>query len=339
MNDLAIDLGTSSVLVYVKGKGVVFEEPSVVAVDKTTGKVLKVGKEARLMLGRTPGNIMAVRPLVGGVISDFDATLKMLQVMIKKAAGQAFFKPRVVISVPSGITEVEERAALDVTLQAGGKKVYLIEAPIAAAIGAGVDISKAMGNMIVEIGSGTTDVAVISLHNIVVSESSKIAGDAIDEAIIKYIRRKHNILIGERTAEEIKIKIGCAYPMEEVLSMEVKGRCLIEGLPKMIRVDSQEIYSAIEESILSIVNLICTVIERTPPELVGDISTQGIVMAGGGSLLYGMDKLVENATGIRTFIAENPTRCVAIGLGRSLDNLNMLPSGTINISRQRQGRL
>ncbi len=339
MNDLAIDLGTSSVLVYVKGKGVVFEEPSVVAVDKTTGKVLKVGKEARLMLGRTPGNIMAVRPLVGGVISDFDATLKMLQVMIKKAAGQAFFKPRVVISVPSGITEVEERAALDVTLQAGGKKVYLIEAPIAAAIGAGVDISKAMGNMIVEIGSGTTDVAVISLHNIVVSESSKIAGDAIDEAIIKYIRRKHNILIGERTAEEIKIKIGCAYPMEEVLSMEVKGRCLIEGLPKMIRVDSQEIYSAIEESILSIVNLICTVIERTPPELVGDISTQGIVMAGGGSLLYGMDKLVENATGIRTFIAENPTRCVAIGLGRSLDNLNMLPSGTINISRLRQGRL
>ncbi len=339
MNDLAIDLGTSSVLVYVKGKGVVFEEPSVVAVEKASGKVLKVGREAELMLGRTPGNILAVRPLVGGVISDYDATLKMLQVLIRKAVGQTFFKPRVIVCVPSSITEVEERAVCDATIRAGAKQTYLVESPIAAAVGAGIDISRPVGNLVVDIGGGTTDVAVISMGNVVTSESTKIAGDAINEAIIKYIRRKYNILIGERTAEEVKIKIGCAWPLEQSASMQVKGRCLIEGLPKMIEISSAELLEAIEEPVSQIVNTICSVIERTPPELVGDIAAAGIVMTGGSSTLYGLDKLVEHATGIRTFIAENPVKCVAIGAGRSLDTIANQKAGTINLARKKQERL
>ncbi len=339
MNDLAIDLGTSSVLVYIKGKGVVFEEPSVVAVDKASGKVLKVGREAELMLGRTPGNILAVRPLVGGVISDYDATLKMLQVLIRKAIGQTFFKPRVIVCVPSSITEVEERAVCDATIRAGAKQTYLVESPVAAAIGAGIDISRPVGNLVVDIGGGTTDVAVISMGNVVTSESTKIAGDAINEAIIKYIRRKYNILIGERTAEDVKIKIGCAWPLEQSASMQVKGRCLIEGLPKMIEISSAELLEAIEEPVSQIVNTICSVIERTPPELVGDIAAAGIVMTGGSSTLYGLDTLVEHATGIRTFIAENPVKCVAIGAGRSLDTIANQKSGTINLARKKQERL
>lgn len=339
MNDIAIDLGTSTVQAYVKGKGVILEEPSVVAVEKNSGKVLKVGREAELMLGRTPGNILAVRPLVGGVISDYDATLKLLQSVIKRASDQSFFKPKVIICVPGSITEVEERAICDAAICAGAKKTYLIESPVAAAIGAGIDISKAVGNLVVDVGGGTTDVAVISMHNVVAGESIKIAGDAINEAIIKYIRRKYNILIGERTAEEVKIGIGCAWPCDQVTSMQVKGRCLIEGLPKMIEVTSQELLEAIEEPVTSIVNTVCAVIERTPPELVGDIAAAGIVMTGGGAKLSGLDKLIEHVTGIRTFIAENPEISVAIGAGRSLNNLSQKLPGAINLARQRQERL
>ena len=339
MTDIAIDLGTATVLVYVKGKGVVFEEPSVVAVDKRTGKVLKVGKEAQLMLGRTPGNIMAIRPLRDGVISEYDVTLKLLKYFIRKAMGPSIFKPRVMVCVPSGITEVEERAVYDACIAAGAKKTYLIEEPIAAAIGAGIDISKPNGHMIVDIGGGTTDVAVISLGSIVVSDSLKLAGDKIDDAIVKYIRRKHNVLIGEVTAEEFKKKLGAAWPFDTRYELSVKGRCLNEGLPKMITINSDEVGEAVKPVAKAIADAVCHVLERTPPELVGDIAANGITLTGGGSLIYGMDRLIENATGIKTFIAENPTTCVVIGTGRSLDNMQVLPEGIINISRQRQERL
>lgn len=339
MTDIAIDLGTATVLVYVKGKGVIFEEPSVVAVDKASGKVLKVGKEAQMMLGRTPGNILAVRPLQDGVISDYEVTMKMLKYFIRKAIGPSIFKPRVMVCVPSGITEVEERAVCDATLAAGAKKTYLIEEPIAAAIGAGIDISKPEGHMIVDMGGGTTDIAVISLSSIVVSDSLKLAGNKIDEEIIKYIRRKHNVLIGEVTAEEIKKKIGCAWRFDQQYFMNVKGRCLTEGLPKMISINSDEVYDAVAPIAKSIADAVCHVLERTPPELVGDIAANGIILTGGGGLIYGMDRLIEKATGIKTFIAENPTTCVVVGTGRSLDNMLVLPDGIINISRQRQERL
>ncbi len=337
--DIGIDLGTATVLVYVKGKGVVLEEPSVVAVDKETGKVLKVGREAQALLGRTPGNILAVRPLEDGVISQYDVTRKMLKYFIRKTAGNGILKPRVLVCVPSGITEVEERAVCDATLAAGAKKTYLIEEPIAAAIGAGIDISKPNGNLVVDIGGGTSDAAVISYGDIVVSESVKAGGARMDEAIIKYIRHKHNVLIGEVTAEEIKKQIGSACPMDKEYIMDVKGRCLTEGLPKMISVSSEEIRMCLEPLVKDIVSAILRVIERTPPELVGDISANGIVLTGGASLLYGLDRVIEHASGIRTFVAENPSTCVAIGTGRSLDNLQVLPEGIINISRQRQQRL
>lgn len=339
MNDIAIDLGTSTVLVYVKGKGVLYEEPSVVAVDKASGKVLKVGKEAELMLGRTPGNILAVRPMKDGVISEYDTTIKMLKYFIRKAAGPGLFRPRVMVCVPSGITELEERAVYDATIAAGAKKTYLIEEPVAAAIGAGIDISKPHGHMIVDIGGGTADIAVISLGAIVVSESLKQAGNKIDEAIIKHIRRKHNVLIGEVTAEAIKRKMGAAWPFDTKYEMNVKGRCLKEGLPKMITINSDEVKEAAAPVVKAIAEAVCHVLERTPPELVGDIAANGIILTGGGSLLYGMDRLIEKATGIKTFISENPVTSVVIGTGRSLDNMNVLPEGIINISRQRQERL
>ena len=339
MNDIAIDLGTASVLVYVKGKGVVFEEPSVVAVDKASGKVLKVGKEAELMLGRTPGNILAVHPLENGVISQYDITMKMLKYFIRKTSGSSIFKPRVMVCVPSGITEVEERAVYDATIAAGAKKTYLIEEPIAAAIGAGIDISKPEGHMIVDIGGGTTDIAVISLGAIVASDSLKLAGNKIDEAIIKFIRRKHNVLIGEVTAELIKKKLGAAWPFDSGYIMDVKGRCLSEGLPKCITVTSDEVHEAVAPVAKAITDAVCHVLERTPPELVGDIAANGIILTGGGSLIYGMDRLIEHASGIKTYLAENPTTCVVIGTGRSLDNIPVLPEGIINISRQRQERL
>ena len=283
--DIGIDLGTASILVYVKGKGVVLREPSVVAIDKNTGKLLKVGTEAQQMLGRTPGNIVAIRPLREGVISDYDMTERMLKEFIRKVTSFRLFKPRIVICVPSGITEVEERAVIDAGIQAGARRVYLIEEPVAAAIGAGIDIAKPDGHMIVDIGGGTTDIAVISLSGIVESTSIKIAGDQFDEAIVKYIRRKHNVLIGERTAEELKMQIGCVFPRPEEQTVEIKGRCLMTGLPRVFSVSSSEMIEAFEEVSTRILEAIHGVLERTPPELVADISTNGIVMTGGGSLI------------------------------------------------------
>ena len=336
--DIGIDLGTATVLVYVKGKGIVIKEPSVVAIDKNTDKILKVGREAQIMLGRTPGNITAIRPLRDGVISQYEITLRMIKHFIQKACGTVIFKPRVIICVPSGITEVEERAVVDAAIQAGAKRTYLIEEPVAAAIGAGIDISAPVGNMVVDIGGGTTDIAVLSLGGVVVSESIKVAGDKFDEAIIRYVRRKHNVLIGERTAEEIKIKIGSVWPREEPRTIEVKGRCLVQGLPRLVRISSEEIPNALEEPITAIIEAVCSVIERTPPELIGDIITNGIVMTGGGSLLYGLDKLIQYATDIKTRVAKKAVSCVAIGTGMCLDNIGSIPEGVINISRQRSSK-
>lgn len=340
--DIGIDLGTASVLVYVKGKGIVLKEPSVVAIDKNTDKILKVGREAQQMLGRTPGNITAIRPLKDGVISQYEYTLKMIHHFISKACGRSISSilspPRVIICVPSGITEVEERAVLDAATQAGARKTYLIEEPVAAAIGAGIDITMPYGNMVVDIGGGTTDVAVISLRDVVVSESIKVAGDKFDEAIIRYVRRKYNVLIGERTAEAIKIRVGSAWQREEPCWIEVKGRCLTKGLPKVIRISSLEMPEALEEPITAIIEAVCSVIERTPPELIGDILHNGIVMTGGGSLLYGLDKLIESVTGVKTRVAKNAISCVAIGTGKSLELMNSIPEGVLNISRQRQAQ-
>lgn len=336
--DIGIDLGTATVLVYVKGSGIVIKEPSVVAIDKNTDRIIKVGREAQRMLGRTPGNITAIRPLRDGVISQYEITLKMIQYFIKKACGTMIFKPRVIICVPSGITEVEERAVVDAATQAGAKRTYLIEEPVAAAIGAGINIAAPNGHMVVDIGGGTTDIAVLSLGGVVVSESIKVAGDKFDEAIIRYVRRKHNVLIGERTAEAIKIKIGCVWPRKEPRTLEVKGRCLIQGLPRVVRINSDEIPGALEEPITAIIEAVCSVVERTPPELIGDILSNGIVMTGGGSLLYGLDRLIAYATGIKTRVADKAVSCVAIGTGKSLDNLSSIPEGAINISRIKSSR-
>ena len=335
--DIGIDLGTASVLVYVKGKGVVLNEPSVVAIDKNTGKLLKVGAEAQAMLGRTPGNIVAIRPLREGVISDYDMTERMLREFLHKVVGGfQLFKPRVIICVPSGITEVEERAVVDAGIQAGARRVYLIEEPVAAAIGAGIDISKPDGHMVVDIGGGTSDIAVISLSGVVESASIKVAGDQFNEAIVKYMRRKHNVLVGERTAEEMKKQIGCVFPKEQETSIEIKGRCLVTGLPKVINVSSTEMLEAFEEPVERILEAIHGVLERTPPELVADISNNGIVMTGGGSLVDGFDKLIEARTGIHTVVAEGAISCVAEGTGRSLDSLNSMTDGTVNLSRRKQ---
>ncbi len=335
--DIGIDLGTASVLVYVKGKGVVLNEPSVVAIDKNTGKLLKVGVEAQAMLGRTPGNIVAIRPLREGVISDYDMTERMLREFLHKVVGGfQLFKPRVIICVPSGITEVEERAVVDAGIQAGARRVYLIEEPVAAAIGAGIDISKPDGHMVVDIGGGTSDIAVISLSGVVESASIKVAGDQFNESIVKYMRRKHNVLVGERTAEMMKMQIGCVFPKEQETAIEIKGRCLVTGLPKVINVSSTEMLEAFEEPVERILEAVHGVLERTPPELVADISNNGIVMTGGGSLVDGFDKLIEARTGIHTMVAEGAISCVAEGTGRSLDSLNSMTDGTVNLSRRKQ---
>ncbi len=334
--DIGIDLGTASILVFVKGKGIALCEPSVVAVDKTTGKILAVGADAQSMLGRTPGNIVAVRPLREGVISDYEMTEKMIKEFIKKVLGFRLFKPNIIICIPSVITEVEERAVIDAGTQAGARRVFLIEEPVAAAIGAGIDISKPNGNMIVDIGGGTSDIAVISLGGIVESTSIKVAGDKFDEAIVKYIRRKHNVLIGERTAEEMKMTIGCVYPRPEEKTMEVKGRCLMTGLPRIFTVSSSEMIEAFEEVTAKIVEAVHSVLERTAPELVGDIATNGIVMTGGGSLIYGFDKLIESKTGIATRVADDAISCVAYGTGKALDNIDIMQDGTMNLTRKRQ---
>lgn len=335
--DIGIDLGTASVLVYIKGKGVVLNEPSVVAIDKNTGRLLKVGAEAQAMLGRTPGNIVAIRPLRDGVISDYDMTERMLKEFIRKVTGGFhLFPPRIMVCVPSGITEVEERAVIDAGRQAGARRVYLIEEPVAAAIGAGIDITRPDGHMVVDIGGGTSDIAVISLSGVVESASIKVAGDQFNEAIVKYMRRKHNILIGERTAEQMKMEIGCVYPKEEEATIEIKGRCLMTGLPKTITVNSTEMMEAFEEPVERILEAVHNVLERTPPELVADISNNGIVMTGGGSLVDGFDKLITARTGIHTVVAEDAISCVAEGTGKSLDSLGDMQDGTVNLSRRRQ---
>ncbi len=335
--DIGIDLGTASVLVYIKGKGVVLNEPSVVAIDKNTGRLLKVGAEAQAMLGRTPGNIVAIRPLREGVISDYDMTERMLKEFIHKVTGGfQLFKPRVISCVPSGITEVEERAVVDAGIQAGARRVYLIEEPVAAAIGAGIDIAKPDGHMVVDIGGGTTDIAVISLSGVVESASIKVAGDQFNEAIVKYMRRKHNVLVGERTAEMMKMRIGCVFPKEEETSIDVKGRCLLTGLPKTLTVTSTEMLEAFEEPVERVLEAVHGVLERTPPELVADISDNGIVMTGGGSLVDGFDKLITARTGIHTMVADDAISCVAEGTGKSLDSLNAMTDGTVNLSRRKQ---
>ena len=322
-NDVGIDLGTSSVLVYVKNKGIVLREPSVVAVEKITGKIYAVGEEARRMLGRTPGNIVAIRPLRDGVISTFDITERLLRHFLKQVVGtRIFFKPRVVVCVPSGVTEVEKRSVIEATEEAGARHTYLIEEPIAAAIGAGIDISQPRGNMVVDIGGGTTDVAIISLGGSVLSESIKVAGDRFDESIVRYMRKKHNLLIGERTAEEMKIRIGSAYPRKEQVFIDVKGRNLISGLPQAITIGSNEMIDALEEPLQNILETVRNLFEKTPPELASDIAENGICLTGGGALLYGMDKFVAEHTKVPCYVAEDPISCVAIGTGKVLDNID-----------------
>lgn len=329
--EIGIDLGTASILVYVKGKGIVLEEPSVVAIDKTNNRVLSVGADARKMLGRTPGNIVAIRPLKDGVISDYDVTEKMLKYFIEKiTGGKGFFrvfKPEIMVCVPSGVTEVEKRAVVDATMEAGARQVYLIEEPIAAAIGAGMDISKPNGNMVIDIGGGTTDIAVISLGGVVVSTSIKMAGDKFDEAIVKYMRKKHSLLIGERTAEQIKINVGSAYRRDTEEFMDVRGRNLVSGLPETITINSSETLEALQESVIQIADAVHSVLEKTPPELSADISDKGIVMTGGGALLWGLDKLISRRTGIKVFVADEPISCVVKGTGEALNNLKVLQKG------------
>ena len=322
--DIGIDLGTATVIAYAKGRGIVLREPSVVAVDNNTGEVLAVGKEARKMLGRTPGNIVATRPLRDGVISNYTVTEKMLKYFINRVCGKFIFAPRIMICIPSQVTEVEKKAVIDAASQAGARKVYLIEEPIAAAIGAGIDISKPCGNMVVDIGGGTTDIAVISLGGSVVSTSLKVAGDKFDEAIVKYIKRKHSVAIGERTAEELKINIGCVYPKIQDMEMDIRGRDLTTGLPKTITVRSSEMLEALIEPAMQVVDAVHSVLERTPPELAADISDRGIYMTGGGCLIDGLDKLLQDQLGLNVMIAQDAVSCVALGTGKALDNLDAL---------------
>lgn len=330
-SDVGIDLGTANVLVYIKGKGIILNEPSVVALNRDTDEILAVGEEARQMLGRTPANIVAVRPLRDGVISDYDITERMLKYFIRKACGgNRFFKPRIMVCVPSGVTEVEKRAVKEAAVQAGGKSVFLMEEPVAAAIGAGIDIAKPDGVMVIDIGGGTTDIAVIALGGIVTSTSVKIAGDKFDEYIIKYMRKEHKLYIGERTAEEMKMHIGTAYPRDEVITMECRGRDLVSGLPKSVEVTSEEMLEALDEPLTTICEAVHGVLERTPPELAADISNAGIMITGGGALLYGIDKRIKERTGIEVMIAEDAMACVAKGTGKALDSIESLENSSLN---------
>lgn len=322
--DIGIDLGTSSVLVYMRGKGVLLREPSVIAIEKDSNEVLAVGEEARRMIGRTPGNITALRPMRDGVISDYEITLKMLKYFLRKATGRNILRrPRVVVCVPSIVTEVEKRAVLDATYEAGARHTYLIEEPIAAAIGAGIDISQPYGNMVIDVGGGTTDIAVISLGGAVVTESIRVAGDTFDETITLYMRKKYNLLIGERTAEDMKIEIGSAFPRKEKISMMVTGRNLVSGLPKTVEVTSDEMIEALVEPVQAIADTVHRVLERTPPELAADISEKGIIMTGGGALLYGLDKLIQERTKIAVYVFEDAMSSVAIGTGKALEDIDV----------------
>lgn len=316
--DIAIDLGTATVLVYVQDKGIVTKEPSVVAIDTSTDKIIKVGKEAQQMIGRTPDNVITLRPLKDGVINQYEVTFKMLQYFIRRSCQNTILAPRVMISIPSKMSEVEQRAIFDAASEAGARKTFLLEAPIAAAIGAGLNIDTPVGNMIVDIGGGVTEIAVISLGGIVVSKTIKIGGDQFDEAIVQYVRDNYGILIGERTAENVKIKIGDVYEHNEAKIVEVKGRDLTLGMPKVVNISSKEMIGATFSPMTALIDGICEVIEQTPPELVGDILHNGIALCGGGSQLRGLDKLIERVTGIKTYVAENPTSCVALGMGKKL---------------------
>ena len=333
--DIGIDLGTASVLVYVKGKGVVLNEPSVVAMDKTTGKLLKVGTDAQAMLGRTPGNIIAIRPLREGVISDYDMTERMLKEFIHKVAGFSFFKPRVIICVPSGITEVEERAVIQAAMEAGARRVYLIEAPLAAALGAQLDITAPEGRMVVDIGGGTTDIGVLTMNGIAQSASLKVAGAAFDEAIIRHLRRRYGLLIGTTVAEEIKMSIGCVTPRPEALTMTVKGRDLKNGLAREATLTSEELIEILRRPARQIMDKVLDVLESTTPELVADIARNGIVLTGGGSQLFGMDRLLCERTEMTCVVADDADSCAAYGCGKSLSWMNHMQEGTINLARRR----
>ncbi len=323
--DIGIDLGTANTLVFMKGKGIIMREPSVVAVDTRHDAVRFVGSEAKEVIGRTPGSIVAVRPLKGGVIADFDITASMLQIFIKKVFNNSLFaRPRVIICIPSGVTEVEKRAVKEAAFKAGARQVSIIEEPMAAAIGAGLPVAEATGSMIVDIGGGTSEVAVISLGGIVVSRSVRVGGDAFDVSIIQYIKKKYSLLIGERTAEDIKIAIGSAYPYEGEDTMEIKGRNLIDGLPKNITITSEEIREALQDSLASVLEAIRVTLERTPPQLAADIIDHGITLSGGGALLRGLDSLISKETGMPVNVAENPLDCVAVGTGKVLEDIDRL---------------
>jgi len=334
-NDMGIDLGTATTLVYVKGEGIVLCEPSVVAIERGTSHVLAVGEEAKRMLGRTPGNIVAIRPMKDGVIADFEITEAMLRYFIKKVHHRrVLVRPRIVIAIPSGITEVEKRAVKDSAERAGAREVFLIEEPIAAAIGVGLPIQEPIGNMVIDIGGGTTEIAVISLAGIVFSKSIRIGGDEMDEAIIEYLKKTYNLMIGERTAEETKIKIGSGYPVEEEMTLEVKGRDLVAGLPKSVTITSEEIREALQEPLRAILEMTKISLERTPPELAADLIEHGIVMAGGGSLLRGIDKLISEETGLPVHIADDPVTAVAVGTGKVLDEIRYLKKVTVPIKSE-----
>lgn len=327
--DLGMDLGTATVLVYVRNKGIVLNEPSVVAIDRHTNKIFAVGEEARKMLGRTPGNIVAIRPLREGVIADYETTERMMRHFIEKACGKSLlFRPRVMVCIPSGVTGVEERAVKEAAIQAGAKEAHLIEEPLAAALGAGMDIAQPSGSMIIDVGGGTTDIAVLSLGGIVCSESLRVGGDKFDDSIVRYIRKKHNLMIGERTGEEVKISVGTAFPQRKVDSnvMDVRGRDLLTGLPKTVTVTSQETCTAMNEPISAVVTAVKEVLEKTPPELVSDIIDKGVVMTGGGALLHGLDLLISQETGLPVHIADDPIECVAKGTGKALTMIGRLKS-------------
>ncbi|MDR0951910.1 MAG: rod shape-determining protein [Oscillospiraceae bacterium] len=336
--DIAVDLGTTNTMVYVSGKGLALREPTVVAMDADSGRLLKVGEEAQKMLGRTPANIVAIHPIANGVISDYDMTVRMLKELITRVTGFSLFKPCLIITVPGSISGVEERATIDAGIEAGARKVFLVESCVAAAIGSGADISRPDGHMVVDIGGGTTEIGVVSIGGVVESESIKIAGDAFDDAIVKYIRRKHNLAIGQKTAEEVKIAIGSALPTQEPETRAVKGRCLMTGLPRSVDVTTTDIAEALLEPIEQVLDAVQIVLERTPPELVADVSVNGIILSGGGSLIPGVDTIILAKTGIKVNRVEEPLTCAAYGAGRLLRELGRLPEGMVNLARKRQGR-
>ena len=334
--DIAVDMGTSSTLLFEQGKGIAAREPTVVTVDRVNGKILKVGQDAQKMLGRTPANVVPIRPISAGVISDYEMAAQMLRELVSRVTSFAPFKPRMLACVPSSITGVEERAMIDAAIEAGARRVYLLETAVATALGAGVDISKADGHMILDIGGGTTEVAIVSAGGVVECESIKVAGTSFDEAIVKYIRRKHNMLVGLTAAEELKRNIGCVMQRPDMGVEEVKGRNLENGLPKIVNISSNELIEAFVEPVNHILDAVHAVLERTPPQLVGDLDKNGIILSGGGSLIYGLDRLIERSTGIRTIMVDDPISCAAYGAGRMLKNLDNMQDGMMNFYRMRQ---